>query len=109
MGNRSGLTIPSMRVSGLTTRPMEKASSGAPTETHMRGIGSMTRLMALVTSSHKMGKSATSVNGRTTSTMGKVLKAGLMVHDLMVISPRARRMGSGHTSGQMAHSTPVIG
>ena len=59
MGFKNGLMKQSMRVNGITTKPMAKASFGAQMVTLMKETGEMIKQMASDTLSRRMERSDT--------------------------------------------------
>ena len=104
-----GPTIPSTKENGSTTKRMAKDSFGVQMETRTKATGRTIKPTVSEPSNQTTARRGMSATGKMISTTDKVLKAGLTNPGSMVTSLKERRMGSAHTSGQMAHSTRVTG
>jgi len=103
-----GKTAPSMKVNGNSIKHTAKAFSGILTAINMMEIGQMTKLMATAYTLMPMVPN-TMANGKTTCSMGMVLKLGWMGLNSKVITMKARNTDKVSTYGVTGLSTREIG
>lgn len=101
---KSGLTIPSMRDTGRTTRPMVMANYSMPMATSMRDIGRMIKPMVKV-NTHIPMEPCMTVIGWMTSNMDSELRLGLMVLNMMVSMSTERKKAKAHCTLLTAQSS----
>lgn len=107
MEYRFGLISQNMRVTGLTTKQMEKGSSITRTAMYTRVIGKTTRLMERESTLMPTARSIM-VIGSTINNTGRVLSPGQMVLSTKANMSMARKKEMGHCILPMVLCSPEI-
>ena len=95
MVNKCGQTVRNMKVSGDKTRPMEMVNQCMRMETCTRASGRMTKLTDMEATNTQMGLPMLET-GKTTNSMAKEQKLGLMVRNMKDSTLKAKNMEKEH-------------